>query len=182
MVVRNLALLGIVAALTLAAATCAQAADSPAAAAATFCAKLQTAIGADTFGALVGSSDACAAKLVTAYNTCESAGAPGTAAFRTCAEADAVATVKQLLGSGKLPQLQAAVGKLTQNVCAALQTKNGAAFTKVFTDVPGCESKLTTFAQTTLQTCLGVASPGTSAFQSCVKTALRSAAAKLRVS
>jgi hypothetical protein len=180
---RNLALLGAVVSLTLVAATSAQATGpaTPGAAATTLCSKLQAAIGADTFGALVGSSDACAAKLVTAYNVCSDAGAPGTAAFRKCAEAEAVATVKQLLNSGKLPQLQAAVGKLTQSVCTALQAKNGTTFTKVFADVPGCESKLTTLAQTTLQRCLGVGSPGTSGFQSCVKTAVRTAAAKLRV-
>lgn len=179
---RNLALLAAVASLTLVVATSAGAAGSPAPGtiAADLCSKLQARLGTATFGSLLGSSDACATTLVTAYDTCKSSGAPGSTPFRSCAHADVVAAVKQELRSTKGPELVIAAGKLTQNVCAALQTRNGAGFATVFTDVSNCESKLTAFATTTIQSCVATATPGTSDFRSCLKSTLVSAATKLR--
>jgi hypothetical protein len=168
--------------LTLVVVTCAQAGAPPGAGTFTtnFCTKLEARIGADRLGAALGTSTACATTLtpvvLSALATCRSSAAPSPVGLRACARLNVVAAVKQMLGVGASQGTVDATGtKLAQRVCSALSARAPARFARFFTDEAGCESKLTTLAQTSLQGCAGTANPGTSVFRACVISALRGA-------
>jgi hypothetical protein len=80
--------------------------------------------------------------------------------------------------TGVAPRLCARTARVAGRICLRLETRAGARFAARFGDLAGCESSLTSIAQTAIAGCKGTASPGSGDFRACVKSALRAAATK----
>jgi hypothetical protein len=137
-----------------ASALAARSAADPATVATKVCSRLQSRFG-DAFS-----------KRFTSVSDCESQlGSLVQAAVGSCSGQTAVA-----------PGLCARTARIAGRLCLRLDTRAGARFAAAFGDLPGCESSLTALAQSAIASCKSSASPGSAAFRTCVKSALRAAA------
>jgi hypothetical protein len=134
----------------------ARSAPGPATVATSVCNRLQARFG-DAFS-----------RRFTSVSDCESqVGSLVQAAVDSCSGQTAV-----------VPTLCARTARIAGRLCLRLDTRAGARFAAAFGDLSGCESSLTALAQSAIASCRSSAPPGSAAFRTCVKSALRAAATK----
>jgi hypothetical protein len=115
------------------------------------CARLQVRFG-DAFSQRFTSADDCVTQLTPLVQ----------AAFGSCSGQ-----------TGATLRICARAARVTGRLCVRLDARAGTRFAARFGDLAGCESTLTSLAQSAIAGCKGTGTPGDGAFRSCLKAAIR---------
>jgi len=120
------------------------------------CARLQARLG-DAFSQRFASADDCATQLTPLVQ----------AAIGSCSGQTAVA-----------PRACIRIARITGRLCVRLDARSGSRLAARFGDLAGCESTLTSLAQSAVAGCKSTGTTGNGAFRSCLKAAVRGGLSK----